>query len=142
LTFVSDGALRDSIRQDISTATSSFHNGEWKGSTVLAGAAAEALLLYAIQSAIEDLAALPKKPSGPAENWYFGDLISVAEQLKLIEPDTATHARLGKDFRNLIHPGRAQRRGIVCDRATALTALATVEHVARDLAHRRINAPV
>ncbi|MCI1909012.1 MAG: hypothetical protein LKI99_04780 [Acetobacter fabarum] len=40
---------------------------------------------------------------------------------------------IAKDFRNLIHPGRAQRLGQVCDRATALTALAAVESIARDL---------
>lgn len=46
LAFVTDGGLRDSIRLDISTATSALHNGEWKAATVLAGAAAEALLLW------------------------------------------------------------------------------------------------
>jgi hypothetical protein len=47
--------------------------------------------------------------------------------------DTAQQARLGKDFRNLIHPGRASRLGKICDRGTALSALAAVEHVVRDL---------
>jgi hypothetical protein len=47
--FITDDVLRDSIRLDISTATSSLQNGEWKAATVLAGAAAEALLLWAIK---------------------------------------------------------------------------------------------
>lgn len=45
LSFVADGALRDSIRMDMSTAASALHNGEWKAATVMAGAATEALLL-------------------------------------------------------------------------------------------------
>jgi hypothetical protein len=49
LTFISDPALRHSIRLDIGAADRDLVNGEWKGSTVLAGAATEALLLWAIQ---------------------------------------------------------------------------------------------
>ena len=45
----------------------------------------------------------------------------------------ATQTRLAKDFRNLIHPGRAQRQGQTCDRATALSAVAAVEHIVRCL---------
>lgn len=41
--------------------------------------------------------------------------------------------RLAKDFRNLIHPGAAQRLAQNCDRATALSAVAAVEHVVRDI---------
>jgi hypothetical protein len=41
LAFVTDDALRESIRLDVSTATSALHNSEWKASTVLAGAAVE-----------------------------------------------------------------------------------------------------
>jgi hypothetical protein len=135
LPFITDAALRDSIRQDMSTAGSALHNGEWKGATVLAGAVAEALLLWAIQnrSTSSALVALPTAPSSPPENWMLGQLIEVAQQLRLIEQDTATQARLAKDFRNLIHPGRAQRTGVVCDRATALTALAAMELIVRDL---------
>jgi hypothetical protein len=46
-----------------------------------------------------------------------------------------TQADLARDFRNLIHPGRAQRTGADCDRGTALTALAAIELVVRDLSH-------
>jgi len=147
LAFVTDNALRQSIRLDISSATSSLHSGEWKGATVLAGAATEALLLWAIQeneskksgaiqNAIPVLMSsgkLKNRPDGNPERWHFFELIEIASSLGLIKPDTSTQARLGKDFRNLIHPGRAARLGLVCDRGTALSALATVELVARDL---------
>jgi hypothetical protein len=49
LAFITDAALRDSIRLDLGTANSALHNSEWKASTVLAGAAVEAMLLWAIQ---------------------------------------------------------------------------------------------
>jgi hypothetical protein len=147
LVFVTDSALRESIRLDMSTATSSLHFGEWKGATVLAGAATEALLLWAIQeseskksgatqvaiSTLMTSGKLKNKPDGNAERWNFFELIEIASNLGLTKPDTAIQARLGKDFRNLIHPGRAARLGLACDRGTALAALATVELVARDL---------
>ncbi len=115
LIFVTDNGLRESIRLDISIATSSLHSGEWKGATVLAGAATEALLLWAIQEsegknsgtiqdAISILTAsgkLRRNPDGNPERWSFFELIEIASSLGLIEPDTATQARLGKDFRNL-----------------------------------------
>ena len=147
LVFVTDSALRESIRLDISTATSALHSGEWKAATVLAGAATEALLLWAVQenesrtlgvtqSAISTLITagrLKAKPDANPERWSFLELIEIALNLKLIKPDTSTQALLGKDFRNLIHPGRVARLGLVCDRGTALAALAAAELVARDL---------
>ena len=52
LNFVTNAALRDRIRLDISAATSAYQNAEWKAATVLAGAAAEALLLCVFRRAI------------------------------------------------------------------------------------------
>lgn len=132
LAFIADDALRDSVRLDISTATSALHNGEWKAATVLAGAAAEALLLWAVTNA-PGLSALVQKPKGSPEDWGLGDYIAVAMSLNLIKSNTDKLANLAKNFRNLIHPGRARRLGEVCDRATALTALAAVECLVRDL---------
>ncbi len=131
--FISDTELRESVRMDLSTATSGLHNGEWKASTVLAGRVVEALLLWAIQRDPTLLGSLAKKPKRTPEDWKLFELIDVAEELQLIETSTASQARLAKDFRNLIHPGRALRTQEVCDRATALTALAAAELVVRDL---------
>ena len=132
LAFVADVNLRDSIRLDVSTATSALHNGEWKAATVLAGAAAEALLLWAIKTA-SNLSTLPNQPKGTPEQWSLGQYITVATALALINQSTAQQLVLAQNFRNLIHPGRAQRLGEVCDRGTALAALAAVEFVVRDL---------
>jgi hypothetical protein len=148
LAFVADLELRDSIRLDISAANRDLENHEYKGATVLAGSATEALLLWAINElgtqqngAIEAavtkaIAAnhLPRRPASEFEKWNLSELIEVALHLNLIKNDTAKQARLGKDFRNLIHPGRAARLQKKCDRGSAFAALATVELVVRDLA--------
>jgi hypothetical protein len=133
LLFISDLALRGSIRLDLSTASSALHNGEWKAATVLAGSAVEALLLCAIQANPSQLSGLSVVPRGSPESWVLNDLIDVAEQLGLVKANTAIQSRLAKNFRNLIHPGRAQRAQEVCDRGTALTAVAATELVVRDL---------
>ncbi|POF63868.1 hypothetical protein [Novacetimonas maltaceti] len=133
LAFIEDADLRNSIRLDISAATNALHNGEWKAATVLAGSASEALLLWAIEKS-PDLSTLEERPKGSPERWDFSGYITVATSLKLIKDNTKKITEIAKYFRNLIHPGRAQRLSEVCDRATALTALAAVESIARDLA--------
>jgi len=138
LAFIHDADLRDSIRNDISAANRALHDGLWKAATVLAGGATEALLLWAIAekkstSDIENariaIAPLAKDPN----SWGLDGYIKVARHLALIEDETVTQADLAREFRNLIHPGRAARLAKVCDRGTALSALAAVELVVRDL---------
>jgi hypothetical protein len=143
--FVTDAELRDSVRLDISAANRDAENGEYKGATVLAGSATEALLLWAIQertikgtiaasvAALVKASTLSRQPKPNPDQWDFIELIAVAQHLKLIGDETATQCRLCKNFRNLIHPGRAKRLDQVCDRGTALAALAAVELVVRDL---------
>jgi hypothetical protein len=147
LLFVTDGDLRESIRRDISAANQDMTNGEWKGATVLAGSATEALLLWAIKEAEAkafgtvargkslclSTGALAKTPRGAPEHWSFIELIEIALTVGAIKGPTAKQARLGKNFRNLIHPGRATRLGEVCDQGTAFSALAAVAFVVRDL---------
>jgi len=147
LSFIGDEGLRQSIRLDISGANRDLTQGEWKGATVLAGSAIEALLLWALQeyekqkpgarpvaiTALLGSQTLTRQPDANLERWDLHEYVEVAVHLGIIKPDTAILVRLAKDFRNLIHPGRAIRLGQKCDRATALGALAAVEAVTRDL---------
>jgi len=138
LEFIEDPDLRESIRLDISTANIDLANGESKAATVMAGAAVEALLLWALQEhqrpaarnqAARDLVdskKTSKKPNSQLERWDLAEYIEVAAHLNVINPETATEARLTQLFRNLIHPGRTIRLGQTCDRGTALTAVAAV----------------
>ncbi len=113
---------------------------------MLAGSAIEALLLWRLQEyerATPGLLSaataallggkLTRKPDANPESWDLHTYVEVAVHLGVIKPDTATLVRLAKDFRNLIHPGRAARREQKCDHSTALTALGAMEAVARDL---------
>lgn len=133
LAFIADAKLRDSIRLDLSAATNALHNGEWKASTVMSGAVVEALLLWKIQEDPTKLSTLANKPLGDPEKWILADLIRVAGDLNFIKRETIEMAGHARDYRNLIHPGKAQRKNLVCDRATALTALAAAETAIRDL---------
>jgi hypothetical protein len=145
LTFVLDAALRANLRNDIGTINRSLSNGEWKAATVLAGSTIEALLLWSLQQALPAQVTtavsslktagqlIGKQASGPPEDWNLNEYIAVTEQLGIIKKETALQSKLAKDFRNLIHPGRAQRLAQQCDRAIALSAVAGVEHVVRDL---------
>jgi hypothetical protein len=45
-------------------------------------------------------------------------------------------ARLARNYRNLIHHGRAIRLGEACDQGTAHIAIGAVDHVIRDLESR------
>ena len=97
--------------------------------------AASVLIFFSVTVVGDPLATLKQNPGADLEGqgWHLHEYVEVAAHLKLIEGDTAKLVRLTKDFRNLIHPGRAARLGQKCDRSTALTALAAVEAVARDL---------
>jgi len=134
LLFISDTPLRDSIRMDISTAEQAFRNGTWKASTVLAGSAIEALLLWGLKQ--EDPENLQNKTAinvTKLDGIDLYHLIEASKAMGIIKPETITLALLAKDFRNLIHPGRSIRLGQVCNRGTALTSLAALEHIVNDL---------
>jgi hypothetical protein len=145
LLFIKDDALRDNIRRDLGAINRALNNAEWKAATVLAGATIEALLHWrlqepspgsaAIDAAIGVLVADGKisKPDSDLDQWELHHFIEVATYLKLLKPDTCNAARLARNFRNLIHPGRAARLAQTCDRATAYSAVGALEHVIRDL---------
>jgi len=139
LNFITDAPHRERLRLDVSATNAALANGEWKAATVLAGSVVEALLLWALEQVcpaavlktVTQLA--PRKFDQDIQKWVLAEYIDVAEQLKIIKPVTIGHCRFAKDFRNLIHPGRAQRLGQPCNRGTALSAVAAVEHVVNDL---------
>jgi hypothetical protein len=47
-------------------------------------------------------------------------------------------ANLARDFMNLIRPGREVRKSMKCDRGTARSALASIDHVIRDIENNAI----
>jgi len=143
LNFIPDVELRTNLLIDIGAIDRALSNGEWKAATVLAGSAIEALLLWALQrdtlastaaaTALVTATTLSRQPNADLERWDLHEYTEVAVSLGIIKPDTATETRLAREFRNLIHPGRAQRLGQTCDRGTALSCVAALDHVVRDL---------
>lgn len=144
LNFISDSDLRTNLRNDMGSINRALSNGEWKASTVLAGSVIEALLLWAllqrkdadITNAVSSLISsgiLTGQPDPNLERWDLHEYTEVAAKLGVIKSDSTIQTRLARTFRNLIHPGRSQRLGQKCDRATALSAVAGAEHVVRDL---------
>lgn len=144
LSYISDVQLRDNIWSDVSAIRRALTNQEWKATTVLAGSTTEALLLWSlstksdpeVQAAVATLMTnnmFDKKPGNNVDQWNLYQYIHVCQELNLISERTASQTLLAKDFRNLIHPGRANRLGQTCDRGTALTAVAGMENVIRDL---------
>jgi hypothetical protein len=144
LNFISDLDLRASLRSDIGAVDRALANGEWKAATVLAGSTIEALLLWdltnrhtaqvpaAVAALVANKTFLKNPPPNP-EDWVLHHYIEVAANIGIIMQDTVKETKLAKDFRNLIHPGRAKRLGQKCDRGTALASVAALEHVVRDL---------
>lgn len=144
LNFITDADLRTNLRNDVGAINRALANGEWKAATVLAGSAIEALLLWSLQqrpptdvttavAALRRSGELTRQPDSNLERWDLHEFTEVAANLAIIKVDTATETRLAREFRNLIHPGRAQRLGQKCDRGTALASVAALDHIARDL---------
>lgn len=147
LNFITDDDLRNLLRLDISNVNKALENGEWKAATVLAGSIVEALLLWKLQehettnqgsvkSTVQSLKSAGTfriNPPNNIEDWTLHYLIEVSAKIGLIKNETANQCRIAKDFRNLIHPGRTKRLSIFCDRGTALSSVAAIEHVIRDI---------
>lgn len=147
LPFIKDPAIRDGLLIDLEAIRSALIHEEWKAATVLAGSLVEALLLWAVQqkpdadirtacAAAVNARTLREQPPSDPLHWGLHQFVEAAEELALIETDTAKQTRLAKDFRNLIHPGRSIRKQQACDRGTALATTAAVELVSRDLQAR------
>lgn len=141
LEFIKDDALREELRRDISASTGALMSHDYKAATVLAGSVVEALLLWALgtvgEPAVRANCAQLNLPRRGLEFWALGDFIAAASECALIEANTKTQAELAQDFRNLIHPGRAQRLNAACTLGTAYAALAAVDAVCTDFAKRK-----
>jgi hypothetical protein len=93
LSFNRDKKLRENIRGDIASADQAFSGMQWKAATVRAGAAAEALLLWAItqksSSEVEtSRKGVIRKADKDPTKWDLDGYLKVARQLGVIEADT------------------------------------------------------
>jgi len=123
LTFIHDGTARANVQQDIRAAWIDFRSEEWKGATVFATTAVEAILFWLLRARTD-----VRHPE-QLDKQHLRDYIDEAKRLGVIGEATADQARLATDARNLIHAGKMARTGLACTKATALTALAALESV-------------
>jgi len=86
----------------------------------------------AVKAAIAD-GAVRKNTKGNPENWNLPTYVHVARQVGLITERTKQQALLAGDYRNLVHPGKTRREAVTCNRATALSVVAGLEHVVDDI---------
>ena len=91
LPFISDADIRLGIEDRIQAAWTDFNVREWMGSTVFAGAALEALLLWALKRV-----KLPETPSRPLDELHLADLIRLAVKYRVINEACATAGGLGE----------------------------------------------
>lgn len=147
LAFVNDATLREMIGIDLDAVRIDLQSGEWKGATVIAGSCSEALLLYGLQErernaagAISSaVAAVPWKEAAPSaadptdRSWDLFCYTAVAHKMKLIGDSTKKELDTARDYRNLIHPAKAIREKVCCDRGTAYVSAGAMDHVIRDL---------
>ena len=146
LAFIPDPQLRESIRGDIGAVNRALSHAEWKAANVLAGSAIEALLHWKLSQpslTSAQIAAAVQARVGRREmvnprsldldTWTLEHFIGVAHEFGYIKDNTLSEAKLAQNYRNLIHPGRVARLDETCDRGTAFSAVAALEHVVRDL---------
>jgi hypothetical protein len=128
LPFISDADVRFGIEDRIHAAWIDFNAREWMGATVFAGAALEALLLWALKRV-----KLSEAPKRPLDELRLAELIRLAMKNRVIGGACEQQASLAKDARNLVHPGKALRSGEACNKTTALTAFAAIYRVIDEL---------
>jgi hypothetical protein len=144
LLFITDTDLRESIREDIAYSDHALHGSEWKAATVLAGAAIEALLLWAIEQQLSSVVenslkklkaagSIDSKTSTKPEDWALGVLREVSSDLNILKSKANDLVRIAQSFRNLIHPGRSRRLGEKCTRSTGYATAAALARVIEDL---------
>jgi hypothetical protein len=120
LPFIESELKRADIERLMQTAWRNFSIQDWLGSATFAASALEAVLLWGLES----------NASGKLYNkLHLRELVGEALNNNLIPKDTADIAHQANDARNLIHPGRGARLGIISTKGSALIALAALHRV-------------
>jgi hypothetical protein len=111
LNFIPDKDLRANLRNDIGAVDRALSDGEWKGATVLAGSAIEAILLWDLQNrraasvpaAVAALVAnhtFTAAPPVDLENWSLHHYTEVEAHLGIVAPETDPDHLSSKTKRN------------------------------------------
>ena len=133
---IKNARLRQVLRADLEELEGALEHGLHKASLILAGGIVEALLL----DYLEGIGYEGPKGAAPAA-MTLNDLIAACEQEGALTPQTVSQCHVLKQYRNIIHPGRAARYGEAADENGAAIAAGLVEQVAEDVEKRALQRP-
>jgi hypothetical protein len=132
LDFVSGDDFRRSLEADAVDLDRCLEHNVWKGAVVLAGSIVEALLT-------DSLLSIKRDASGTKDplKMSFDELIDACVKEALITSSTGSLCSAVKEYRNLIHPGRAMRLKAIADQNVARVADGLVGMIATEVAGKR-----
>lgn len=129
--FITDEAFRGSLAADYAELTRCREAGAWKAVHVLAGSIIEAVLIdYLVAQGLVDRDGALKLDLAGA--------IGLAKREKVISARASDLSSVIRDYRNLIHPGRAIRLGETMDRETARVAESVVSIIVSEVSKKRL----
>jgi hypothetical protein len=128
--FITDDDLRHSLEQDLTELIRCHQANAWKAVHVLAGSIIEATLIDYLVSAGKIAAAAAYKTT-------LAELIELAEQSGVLSRKSVELSSIVRDYRNLIHPGRAIRLSERVDGNGATIAKTVIEIVVDEVATKK-----
>lgn len=130
--FITDEHLRKSLDSDLLEIANCAEARAWKAVHVLAGGVIEAVL-------VDHLTATPHKTlsKGDILKMDLGKLIEACEKDKVLSAKTVALSAAVKEYRNLIHPGRALRLSETPDENGATVVRALLEMVVQEVSSRK-----
>lgn len=141
--FIPDASYRAHLRQDLQEVMVAIEAGHWKSAVVMAGSLAEAMLFFVLEKLESERPAevLAARQSASAQGGKLSNLtlekfINTATYLGLIEKNTRESLHHMRDFRNLIHAGKAVREQTNPTRGKALMAYGAVIELSNELESR------
>lgn len=132
--FIADPTLRTILEEFHREATAVYERGQHIAAVFLSGGILEGMLTFALKRRESEAKAKHKELGRQARElsaWSLEDLITVAQNLKLIGEGSAKAAQALRDFRNLIHPERLTSRSKPRWDALATMSLAAVAEASR-----------
>ncbi len=129
--FVTDEAFRGSLVADYAELARCREAGAWKAVHVLAGSIVEAVLM-------DHLVAEGLVSRDDALKLDLARALAVARDAKVVSAKASDLSAVIRDYRNLIHPGRAIRLSEAIDRETARVAESLVSILVAEISRKRL----
>lgn len=133
LSFIASEELRAMVWQDYEEILKCHATRSWKGAILLTGSCLEGILLDLVLGDRESACSSASAPRDDPDRWNLADLVSVCEELGKINAGQVSLSGAVREYRNLIHPGRALRVGIPYGEEEAVIGLKTLNALVRDL---------